>query len=246
MLLTEPRVLWRLLLGQPAHGPLAQRLDRFYGPQAARYDATREGLLHGRRALTRLLAPRDGDVVVELGAGTGALPEQLGARAARCRRVYLVDLCKPMLEVARERNRLRENVEVVEADAVAFRPREAADVVVFSYALTMIPDWYAALGNALAMLRPGGTLAVTDFHVSRRVPPPGLERHGALARALWPMWFDHDGVRLQPDLLPWLLRHTEPGIVIERRGRVPGLPFRAPYFVFTGRKPAPTRHLVAA
>jgi hypothetical protein len=40
--------------------------------------------------------------------------------------------------------------------------------VYFSYALTMIADWRRALDNALAMLAPGGTLGVVDFHLPDR------------------------------------------------------------------------------
>jgi S-adenosylmethionine-diacylgycerolhomoserine-N-methlytransferase len=244
MILTEPRILWRMLLGQPTRGGLAERLEGFYAPQADRYDATRESLLHGRRALAALLEPKPGSVLVELGAGTGSLPDRLGERSRRCERIYLVDLCRPLLDVARRRVVDRPNVTIVEADAAAFRPPAAVDTVVFSYSLSMMPDWHAALENAFTMLKPGGVIAVTDFYVSRRVPPTGLERHGPLTRSFWPAWFDRDGVRLNPDVLPLLMRRFEPGTVLERLGSVPGLPFvRVPYFVFLGRKPLPTRYL---
>ncbi|MFO1436013.1 MAG: hypothetical protein U1F34_06575 [Gammaproteobacteria bacterium] len=39
---------------------------------------------------------------------------------------------------------------------------QAADVVLMSYALTMIPIG-VAVRNAVSMLKPGGTLAVVDF-----------------------------------------------------------------------------------
>ena len=46
------------------------------------------------------------------------------------------------------------------ADATTFQPDAGkADVVTFSYSLTMIPDWFAAIDNALAMLRPAGRSA---------------------------------------------------------------------------------------
>jgi SAM-dependent methyltransferase len=66
------------------------------------------------------------------------------------------------------------NVRVIEGDAVTYRPDGPVDCVYFSYSLTMIPNWEGALGNALAMLKPGGRLGVVDFYVSQPVPAPGL------------------------------------------------------------------------
>ena len=51
------------------------------------------------------------------------------------------------------------------------------DVVTFSYSLTMIPDWFLAVDHAWRLLRPGGTIGVVDFYVSRKHPDPGWRRH---------------------------------------------------------------------
>src|ERR671911_700620 len=65
-----------------------------------------------------------------------------------------------------------------QADASTYQPATGpVDVVTFSYSLTMIPDWFAAIENALAMLKPGGTLGVVDFYVARKYPSDGLSRH---------------------------------------------------------------------
>ena len=109
-------------------------------------------------------------------AGRGELGTDRRADLHKARKVYLVDLCDSLLAVARKRCEARgwKNVEAVSADATTFRPAAgAADVVTFSYSLTMIPDWFAAIDNALAMLRPGGTIGVTDFFVARKYPAEG-------------------------------------------------------------------------
>ena len=68
-LAADAKVLWSLLRGQPKHGSHAERLEGFYGPQAAHYDAFRERLLHGRAEMINLLDPPPGAHVIELGAG---------------------------------------------------------------------------------------------------------------------------------------------------------------------------------
>ena len=129
------------------------------------------------------------------------------------------------------------NVRCIEADATRFGPEAPVDCVYLSYALTMIPDWFAAIDNALAMLKPGGTLGVVDFYVSRAHPLPGLRRHGVATRHFWPLWFGHDGVNLNPDHLPYLMSRTIDHQVVEERSPVPWMGgMRVPCYRFLGRK----------
>jgi len=240
-------VLLRLLRGQPRRGSHAERLQAFYGPQAKHYDAFRERLLHGRAELLELLGPRPGETIVELGAGTGRnldlLRDLLGEDLAGLGRVDLVDLCPALLEQARRRARGLPNVRVVEADAVSYCPASPADLVYFSYSLTMIPDWEAALGNALAMLRPSGRLGVVDFYVSEAQPAPGLARHGALTRWFWPRWFGHDGVHPNAAHLAKLRRLLPAHELREGLAPVPYLPgVRVPYYIFVGRRTSDGAH----
>lgn len=237
MTYSDARVLYCLLRGQGREGALAERLNAFYGPQAEQYDAFRERLLHGRSELLWRLSPPPGARVVELGAGTGRNLEYLRPRLSELESVELVDLCPALLEQARRRAAGLTKVRVVEADAVSYRPPRPVDLVYFSYALTMIPDWEGALRNALAMLRPGGTLGVVDFYVSEASPPPGLQRHGALTRWFWPRWFAHDGVHPNPAHLRTLRRLLPDAHVAERLAPLPYLPgLRVPYYLCIGRK----------
>ena len=64
---------------------------------------------------------------------------------------------------------------LAQADACSFDPEalfgEAEfDHIVFSYSLSMIPDWQAALDEAMRHLAPGGTLHVVDFGDQGRLP----------------------------------------------------------------------------
>lgn len=234
---SDARILWHLALGQRRSGTAAQRLERFYAPQADRYDAFRDRLLHGRAELIAALDVQRGERVVELGAGTGRNLEFFGARLAQLEALQLVDLCPALLQRARIRTRGVLGVEVIEGDACTWQADCPVDAVYFSYSLTMIPDWFRAVDNALSMLRPGGRLGVVDFYVSRRDPAPGLARHGALTRTLWPLWFAHDGVYPSPDHLPYLRAHCDQLWLEERFGCVPYLPgVRVPYYLFVGRR----------
>jgi S-adenosylmethionine-diacylgycerolhomoserine-N-methlytransferase len=175
--------------------------------------------------------------VVELGAGTGRNLEFFGNRLGRLRRVEAVDLCPALLDLARSRAARMPNVRVVEADATRYRPEHPVDAVYFSYSLTMIPDWRAALDNALAMLVPGGALGVVDFYLPALVGEGRLSRR-ARANRFWRNWFAHDGVHLSEEHLPWLRERLDTRLCLERAGPVPYLPWlQVPHYVFVGLKP---------
>lgn len=219
-----------------------QRLESFYRNQAGHYDAFRKRLLHGRRELLDAAPLTAGETWCDMGAGTGENLEYVDDRLPQLEQVYLVDLCPSLLKVARQRVASHQwhNVEVVQSDAETFRPSgRLADLVTFSYSLSMIPDWIVALENAWQMLRPGGHIAVVDFYVSRKFPPAHQARHAWLTRTFWPAWFALDNVYLRPDVLPYLTRKFHPLRLDELRGRVPFLwGARVPYFIFLGAKRA--------
>jgi S-adenosylmethionine-diacylgycerolhomoserine-N-methlytransferase len=236
-LLADARILLAMARGASHGGSHAQRLQRFYAPQAQAYDAFRERLLYGREQLIESLPVPPEGRIVELGAGTGRNLEFFGSRLAQFRQVDAVDLCPALLQIARGRAARMPNVRVVEADATRYRPEQAVDAVYFSYSLTMIPDWRAALDNALAMLVPGGALGVVDFYLPALAGEGRLSRR-ARANRFWRNWFAHDGVHLSEQHLPWLRERLEPRVCLERTGPVPYLPWlKVPHYVFVGLKP---------
>ena len=233
-------ILRQLLRGQPRGGDHRRRLELFYRPQAHAYDRFRERLLHGRRELIDALPIPAGGAVIELGGGTGRNVEFFGDRLALLDSVTLVDLCPALLAQALARCQRHgwQQVRCIEADATRFGPEAPVDCVYLSYALTMIPDWFAAIDNALAMLKPGGVIGVVDFYVARKHPPPGCVEHGVFTRHFWPLWFSHDGVHPNPDHLPYLMARTLPLSLHEGMAKVPYLPgLRTPYYRYIGRKP---------
>ncbi|QDV11596.1 Demethylmenaquinone methyltransferase [Rosistilla oblonga] len=230
-----------LQLALPIRGEThQQRLESFYGKQADNYDLFRKRLLHGREQLWQSIPIPQGGRWVDFGGGTGANVESIADRLPQLERLEIVDLSPSLLQVAKQRiaDRGWKNVVTHCCDVTTFTPDAAADIVTFSYSLTMIPDWFAAVENALRILKPGGLIGVVDFYVSRKYPAANHRRHGVVTRAFWPTWFAKDNVFLSPDHLPFLSSKFESTDRHEDRGGLPFIPFvSVPYYRFVGRKP---------
>lgn len=241
--ISDMKVLYCMAL-KPVRGKThAERLESFYVKQVDAYDRFRKRLLTGRDDLMRVMEPRDGETWVDMGCGTGAnLAMMDQERLSGLKKVYLVDLTESMLRVARKR--IEENgwtnVEVQCADATTWKPGdEKVDAVLFSYSLTMIPDWYAAVDQAYEILKPGGIVGVVDFYIARKYPGEKRMRQSFSTRWFWPMWFSLDNLFLSNDILPYLSRKFEEVTLIERADRIPFCPVfwkKMPRFVFVGRK----------
>jgi len=239
-LLSDLKVLYHLAVKPVRGGDHAARMENFYGGQAEAYDDFRRRLLPGRKELFDAIQVPEGGVWVDMGGGTGANLEHLGSRIRLLEKVYVVDLAPSLLAVARRRFQHRgwSVAEAVQADATRFCPAQTpVDVVTFSYSLTMIPDWFAAIDHAREILKPGGLIGVVDFYVSRKHPAAGFRRHGWLTRSFWPIWFAADNVFPTADHVPYLHRRFQPVSFVEQRGKVPYFPLlRMPYYLFVGRK----------
>jgi len=236
----DVRVLWHLLFSPVRGETHAERLESFYGHQADGYDSFRSRMLHGRRGLMKGIDFPDDGIWVDLGAGTGQNVFYASEDARSLKQIHLVDLSTSLLQVARRRTSDAgfSNVHTHLADVTRFDlPADSVDVVTFSYSLTMIPDWFAAIDQAARMLKPGGLIAVTDFYVSRKYPTEPQRRHGWMRRAFWTHWFAADNVFLSGDHLAMLQRRFKVERLEERFGKMPYLPFlKAPYYQLWARK----------
>jgi S-adenosylmethionine-diacylgycerolhomoserine-N-methlytransferase len=239
-LTSDLRVLYHLAFTRTRGQTHGDRLEAFYRAQAGDYDDFRRRLLHGREEMVRGLDAADGARLIDMGGGTGSNIEYLGDRLPRLDSVRIVDLCPSLLQTANERIRRNgwTNVRTVLADATTYEPEDGpVDLVTFSYSLTMMPNWFQIIDRAHAFLKPGGMIGVADFYISRKWPAPGMRKHGALQRFLWPTWFGFDNVFLSPDHLPCLQSRFQTVRLEERFGKVPYLPLlKAPYYIFLGRK----------
>lgn len=241
-ILAEIKTLYHITL-KPVRGANHQaRLESFYAGQAEDYDRFRRRLLKGREEMYEKIDLPNGGRWVDMGGGTGGNLEFVADRINRLKQVSVVDLSPSLLKRADQRIAQHdwENVRTVEADATTWQPDEGpVDVVTFSYSLTMIPDWFAAIDNALAMLKPGGRIGIVDFYVSRKYPPSDQQRHSYATRSFWPAWFSSDNVFPSPDHLPYLRRQFSTIDLSEHRTRTPYLFWtKMPYYIFIGEKRA--------
>ncbi|KAL3676838.1 hypothetical protein R1sor_026786 [Riccia sorocarpa] len=225
-----------------------ERLENFYGPQAEAYDHFRARFLHGRRGMLKECArrvidldARPGQVWVDLGGGTGENVDMMAEYLdlSNFEKVYVVDICGPLCEVARKKVQARgwQNVEVVEADVCDFVPDSLnATLVTFSYSLSMIPPFMAAVDKALSYLDPKfGILGVADFYTSEKYDKPDRQ-HGYLTRWFWRATFDLDGIDLGPERRQYLDRNLEKVYEKNSAGGIPYVPFlKAPYYIWLGR-----------
>ncbi len=154
-------------------------MDRIYRWQVPIYDLTRKYYLVGRDRLIGELDPPPDGSILEIGCGTG---RNLLSVSRMYQRVELfgIDVSAVMLETARSSARMSKygaRIAFAQADAGTFEPmalfgRRSFDRIFISYALSMIPDWRAALDRAMAALQPDGRLLIVDFGEMERLPGP--------------------------------------------------------------------------
>ena len=144
-------------------------MDRVYRPQRHIYDLTRKYYLLGRDRLIADLALAPGATLIEVGCGTGRNLIAIARRYPKAR-LYGLDASEAMLEIARAKIRdagLEDRIALRQglAEELSASPfgLEGFDHVLFSYCLSMVPDWQGALGAATCALAKNGRWHVVDF-----------------------------------------------------------------------------------
>lgn len=155
----------------------ARTMDDVYRYQRFIYDLTRKYYLFGRDTLLATLDIPDGGRVLEIGCGTGR-NLVVAARANPRALFYGVDISAQMLKTASAkaaRAGVGERIITMAGDAETFDACRSFQLerfqrVVFSYSLSMVPDWRRAFTNALDQLEPDGSLHIVDFGEMERWP----------------------------------------------------------------------------
>jgi len=206
--------------GTAEHGAL---MDRVYRHQRYIYDITRKYYLFGRDRMIRELALEPGGRLVEIGCGTARNLVRI-ARLYPEAQLYGLDASLEMLKTAAETVRragLAERITLAHAFAEDLTPAlfgTAFDACLFSYSLSMIPDWKSALGAASQSLNPGGKIHVVDFG--------DLEGLGHWGRKLLLAWLGLFHVAPRIELLQSFERHHRNALKI--------LPGRYAFLISTG------------
>ncbi|MCU1635130.1 MAG: Ubiquinone biosynthesis methyltransferase UbiE [Cryobacterium sp.] len=213
------------------------------------YDRTNAVLSVGNAALwrvatTRSVAPRKGERILDIAAGTGTSSVALTKTGAH---VVAADFSQGMIDVGRARHASNPLLEFVRADAMALPfANDEFDVVTISFGLRNVVEPRTALSEFFRVTKPGGRVVICEFSTPpfppirrgyftylNRVMPAVVKLASSNAEA-----YDYLGesIAAWPDqrtLAGWLretgyddvaYRNLSLGIVALHRGRKPAEP----------------------
>ncbi|WP_309066755.1 bifunctional demethylmenaquinone methyltransferase/2-methoxy-6-polyprenyl-1,4-benzoquinol methylase UbiE [Microbacterium sp.] len=147
------------------------RVSGMFDQVAPGYDRTNTVMTFGndafwRAATTRAVAPKRGERILDLAAGTGSSSASLAASGAD---VVAADFSPGMLADGRRRHGHLPNITFVEADAMNLPFGDAEfDAVTMSYGLRNVQDPKKALRELYRVTKPGGRIVINEFST-----PPG-------------------------------------------------------------------------
>jgi S-adenosylmethionine-diacylgycerolhomoserine-N-methlytransferase len=146
-------------------------MQQYYRLHAKIYDATRWSFLYGRDAvLNHIPIDKNAEIqILEVGCGTGKNLISLANKFPKAQLLGL-DISADMVRTTKNKiSSFQGRIKVIEKPYEAHTEyNNRFDVILFSYALTMInPQWEDLLALAKLDLKPGGYIVFADFHDSR-------------------------------------------------------------------------------
>ncbi|KAG0266620.1 hypothetical protein DFQ27_009627 [Actinomortierella ambigua] len=243
---------------------LETRLESYYSGQAGIYDTTRNYLLRGRASMLALMAAQLKEqaktlpagkkpIWIDLGGGTGWNIEQMQKYypLENFERIYLVDLCSALCNVARQRVEKQgwTNVEVICEDATKFtlpgveNDVGKVDAITMSYSLSMMEGYYAIVDRVQEWLHPElGLFGIVDFYTAKagaKVKTEGMEDYHCnwLTRTFWRAWFEVDHVHLGSGRRDYVEFKFQSRMSLNLRNHfiVPYL-IQIPYYIYIGER----------
>jgi arsenite methyltransferase len=163
----------------PFHFPVGREAARAVGYSDAELEAVPADALAsfaGVGCPFRAGVIREGDAVLDVGAGAGTDSFIASRRVGPEGRVYALDITEAMLEklVASARAAGIGNIETIHADAEQIPlPDNSVDVVTSNGALNLVPDKRRVFAEIFRVLRPEGRAQVADVVIARPVPLGG-------------------------------------------------------------------------
>ena len=157
--------------------PHSALMDKVYRRQRHFYDLTRKYYLLGRDRLVRELRANRGERIAEIGCGTARNMILIAERYPGVA-LHGLDASAEMLQTAAQaiaRAKLLDRIALkhglAEDVTPAFFGVDAPfDRAIFSYSLSMIPDWRGALRAAALAVKPQGHVHIVDFGDLKGLP----------------------------------------------------------------------------
>jgi len=170
-------------------------VEKYYRRHAWLYNWTRPFFLFDRKKAIVKLDVTPGNIVLDVGCGTGLNVPYLVNKGAK---VIGVDCSSAMLARARKKY---PSVEFIQADVTSFVYSEHIDAAIATYVLSMVDEWEKAIVCIKQMLKPGAKLVILDFH-----PWQGW------LRPLYPLfrrWLHTHGVDPEKNYVSFLKEHFQ-------------------------------------